>query len=100
MADNVNVLTESQLETIVDDENAFGAGNPDVVGTNTSVGPNRQIIHLTLVVEGVTVDIGQLYDSLATTGADVSAVTRVVALTGEKSSGAARNTFIWNIGPT
>lgn len=91
MADNVNVLTESQLETIVDDETQ----NPDV----NAVAGGRKIIYLTLVCDGVDIDIGELYDSVATVKADVSGVTRLVAVTGEKST-STRGTYIWNIGPT
>lgn len=91
MAANTNVLTESQLETQVDDETQ----NPDV----NAVAGGRKIIHLTLVCEGVDIDIGELYDSVATVHANVSGVTRVVTVTGEKSSNA-RGTYIWNIGPT
>lgn len=91
MADNVNVLDETALEAQVDDE----ALNPDV----GAAAGGRKIIHLTLVVDGVDIDVGELYDSLATVKADVSSVTRVVAITGEKKYNT-RNTYIWNIGPT
>lgn len=91
MADNVNVLTESALETQVDDETL----NPDV----GAAAGGRKTIHLTLVIDGVDIDIGELYDSLATVKADVSSVTRLVAITGEKAYNS-RGTYIWNIGPT
>lgn len=93
MADNVNVLTEAQLEAQADDE--AESRSPDV---NAATG-GRKIIYLTLVVDGVDLDIGELYDSVATAKANVSAVTRVVALTGEKDANS-RGTYIWNIGPT
>lgn len=95
MADNTNVLTETALEAQMDDENL----NPDVKSTTTSTSTNRKIIHITLVVDGVDIDYGELYDSLATVKADVSAVTRVVAVTGEKNV-STRDTHIFNIGPT
>jgi hypothetical protein len=91
MAENTNVLSETALETQVDSE----VYNPDI---NAAAG-GRKVIHLTLVCDGVDIDIGELYDSVATVKADVSAVTRVVALTGEKDVSAARGTYIWNVGP-
>lgn len=89
---NTNVLTQAQLEAQMDDET--NARNPDV----NAVAGGRKIIHLTLVCDGVNVDIGDLFDSVATVGANVSAVVRVVGVTGEKSDNT-RNTYIWNIGP-
>lgn len=84
MAANTNVLGSDAIETQLADE----VNNPDRGDTHTN--HNRKIVHLTLVVDGVALDMGDLFDAID----DMTGV----ELTGEKSFNA-RNTYIWNLGP-
>lgn len=81
---NTNVTASDTIETQLDD-----TGNNPVVG-DTGTSHNRKILHITLVVDSVAVDVGDVFDALD----DITDV----ELTGEKSFNA-RGTYIWNMGP-
>ncbi len=85
MTANTNVVASSTIETQLDD-----TGNNPVVG-DTGSNHNRKILHITLVVDTVAVDVGDVFDALD----DMSGV----ELTGEKAYNA-RGTYIWNMGPS
>lgn len=92
MTVNTRVKDQSALNTQLAEETQL---NPDVVGTPqgspVNQSGNSKIVHITLIVDGVTFD-----------ASDVAAAIDGIAgynLTGETTY-ETRNTYIWNLGPT
>lgn len=89
----VNKVVRSAANTEADMDNVR---NPVIETTGGS--RNRKIVHVTLVLENVDLDPSALYDTIECLNADVSAITPVVAIAGEKQTHE-RGTYIFNVGP-